>query len=1214
MATIITDELRLLIRAEAAEAIKELGSYKQALSELDAANKAVGNSSDNTTSDINDQTQAMKEAKAAIADAEAESSSLADSLSSVEKEAGKQNAAIKESSSAHSKAGKSSEGYASGLKQANTAQAAVKVGAMAMGKAILGALAPVAVVMKTWQTIKDLTIDSNEAYAQSEGEARKFAITYRDVAKDAEEAAKDWANTFKYAESTAKSVLGSAGDIYTGMGMAGEEALRLASRTTYLGGALSKLNPQLGSASDATKALITASTGEREALKTWGIIISEAAIQTKLLERGQKDLTGAALLTAKAQATLDIAYEQSPNALAAVTSATELAADTNRDLSESWKEFLEIQGESTNKFFQPMKKAWADYIKDINAARRAQLDAMEINPNTDLIEQYGKTADRVDLLTDSYEKLKAKASLSKDEQDDLKTVMTELATLVPASVTAWNNYGDAIGISATAAKTFANQQRELRIAEAEYQALRLQHQQAVSKADYEKNKQDHADADTRIKELEEEKEKRIEVATIAKNAYQTLFSEANSKNPFKATIDYLNQFKDQLKGTDIDPSNFGSSSSWDLLSSRLSNAISGYDDLSSTIDELTVKRSEYALGMKEYEVLTAQIKQAQDELTLLTGSQEDQVTVLEQQVALLPEYANNLEGLSRNYKNGLLPASLYIQALQNIINKSKEASKVDPTPDLTLWNQFVQGLAKLDDINSAINLQVELSPIVDPENGRALLSEQLDYYQGLINQLWQNKDAFSGLDEWQNALDALVDKYDAVKAKIDANTFKDSAMSPELKAEEKLKKTIAEANELRSQGLLTEKELGTITEQSYQAYDEATGKTQQRQRAQELINSLLTEEQRVRNEILVFETELNALNDQGLITDEQMNVLLDQRKKSLEDEAGMLSGSLSFIQDSFKDIEERYFSIDAIGKLMTDTFADIGDALASGDDALAASGKAMQAFVSNLLGEISTMAIGAGLRVIVESGWAGVPLALALFALGGVAGIGGGFLGGGGSGLDSSISDAVSTEIKLRQSLNDALEEQLGIEETLLKRQLDRNLISEEDYRDSMNAIQQQKNQGEAQSDALDMVNSMIGQIDSELSSMSGWDKFWSGRDEELQSKASGLEEIAKSINAAVSAEELKALIAQLQTYGIDTSSIPAFATGGSFVTSGEQVIKVGDNSSGRELVNITPLGSGGMAAGQSIVVNINGPVLDYEDLYKKLDAAGITLKRQKRA
>ena len=60
-------------------------------------------------------------------------------------------------------------------------------------------------------------------------------------------------------------------------------------------------------------------------------------------------------------------------------------------------------------------------------------------------------------------------------------------------------------------------------------------------------------------------------------------------------------------------------------------------------------------------------------------------------------------------------------------------------------------------------------------------------------------------------------------------------------------------------------------------------------------------------------------------------------------------------------------------------------------------------------------------------------------------------------------------------------------------------------------------------------------------------------------------------------------------------SQIPAFATGGSFVTGGDQVIRVGDNPTGRELVNVTPLDAAGEPTGGGggmITVNVSGNVM----------------------
>jgi len=61
-------------------------------------------------------------------------------------------------------------------------------------------------------------------------------------------------------------------------------------------------------------------------------------------------------------------------------------------------------------------------------------------------------------------------------------------------------------------------------------------------------------------------------------------------------------------------------------------------------------------------------------------------------------------------------------------------------------------------------------------------------------------------------------------------------------------------------------------------------------------------------------------------------------------------------------------------------------------------------------------------------------------------------------------------------------------------------------------------------------------------------------------------------------------------------SQIPSFATGGDFVTNGKQLIEVGDNPSGRERVQITPLGGDpapNAPSGGSITLNISAPLVD---------------------
>ena len=68
---------------------------------------------------------------------------------------------------------------------------------------------------------------------------------------------------------------------------------------------------------------------------------------------------------------------------------------------------------------------------------------------------------------------------------------------------------------------------------------------------------------------------------------------------------------------------------------------------------------------------------------------------------------------------------------------------------------------------------------------------------------------------------------------------------------------------------------------------------------------------------------------------------------------------------------------------------------------------------------------------------------------------------------------------------------------------------------------------------------------------------------------------------------------------------VPKFATGGDFVTSGPQMIMVGDNPGGRERVEVTPLSSpnidGPEEAGNTYNISVTGNVLTQDFVEEEL-------------
>ena len=105
---------------------------------------------------------------------------------------------------------------------------------------------------------------------------------------------------------------------------------------------------------------------------------------------------------------------------------------------------------------------------------------------------------------------------------------------------------------------------------------------------------------------------------------------------------------------------------------------------------------------------------------------------------------------------------------------------------------------------------------------------------------------------------------------------------------------------------------------------------------------------------------------------------------------------------------------------LIDGFTAIGTALETGASAGDALKKQFMSFVAQMMKSLSVTCIQAGVNLIAQSGWAGVPPALALFALGGASGIASGFVS---SLNDTSASDTQKKELDRLNSLVKAYED-----------------------------------------------------------------------------------------------------------------------------------------------------------------------------------------------
>uniref|UniRef100_A0A6M3KE02 Tail tape measure protein n=1 Tax=viral metagenome TaxID=1070528 RepID=A0A6M3KE02_9ZZZZ len=200
----------------------------------------------------------------------------------------------------------------------------------------------------------DFAIAAKNAARDATEIRSKFDAVFKDMTVKANKMADNLADSFGLAGTTARKLLGDTADLLTGFGFAQEEALNFSIKTNQLAIDLASFTNYAGGAEGATSALVRAFTGEREALKSLGIVVSEEMVKIELTRLGKEKLTGQSLMQAKAEATLNIAYTQSKNAIGDYARTQDELANVERRRAEAQKELLEQIG---NKFVPAFTKA-----------------------------------------------------------------------------------------------------------------------------------------------------------------------------------------------------------------------------------------------------------------------------------------------------------------------------------------------------------------------------------------------------------------------------------------------------------------------------------------------------------------------------------------------------------------------------------------------------------------------------------------------------------------------------------------------------------------------------------------------------------------------------------------------------------------------------------------------------------------------------------------
>jgi hypothetical protein len=295
-------------------------------------------------------------------------------------------------------------------------------------KTLAGPLALGAVIAGSIRLGKEFS----KAASDAEEIESKFRTVYRSIGSEAEDSAQRLADSFDLADSTAQQLLGTTGDLLTGLGFTQTEALGLSEQVNTLAIDLASFSNYAGGAEGASEALTKALLGESEMAKGLGIVINQNTKEYKDAIKFYTEVEGKTLLQAKAYTALQFATEQSGNAIGDYSRTSESAANVTRRLEQSTLELKEALGTAVNEGLTPMKAATATLVQSL-------ADFIEKNNeiNSFLATFDGKTIDAsvaMDTLNDSLklaeDRLKQATAAGRGHTETLEAEISTLKVAI----------------------------------------------------------------------------------------------------------------------------------------------------------------------------------------------------------------------------------------------------------------------------------------------------------------------------------------------------------------------------------------------------------------------------------------------------------------------------------------------------------------------------------------------------------------------------------------------------------------------------------------------------------------------------------------------------------------------------------------------------------------------------------------------------------------
>jgi len=181
----------------------------------------------------------------------------------------------------------------------------------AAGMSGLGSAAITGAAALAGKSLLDFSLSAIQAASAAQEAAGAFGTTFGGAAEKLNNQLKENANLFGLTTAEAQQLISVFGSVAQGIGFTQEESADLSSELFGLAGDIASFNNISAGAAPVLQAFRSALVGENEALKTYGIAISLAEVQTKAFQQTGKSVADELTRQDKALATSALIFEKS---------------------------------------------------------------------------------------------------------------------------------------------------------------------------------------------------------------------------------------------------------------------------------------------------------------------------------------------------------------------------------------------------------------------------------------------------------------------------------------------------------------------------------------------------------------------------------------------------------------------------------------------------------------------------------------------------------------------------------------------------------------------------------------------------------------------------------------------------------------------------------------------------------------------------------------